>query len=303
MVKNCENSIESAVVTATNHNQALAGDKNVTHDVCGKQIIEIPLSELFSPEFHPFEVRCDEAMQQLAESVQRYGVREPGIVRKRPGGGYELLCGNRRKHACEIAGITTLPVVVHELTDDEAVIVMIDSNLERRERILPSERALAYKLKMDALNHSGVKGERYSCDIVTAQTGLKKNQIYRFIRLTELIDALSDKADRGQIAFNPAVELSYLSVREQSFVADAMEKYQIKPSLSQAVRLKKLKQSGRLTVEIIDRILSEEKKPLQNVPKDGMRFRKYFPPEYSAKQIEEVIVELVKSWKRREVRI
>ncbi|GHV47138.1 hypothetical protein FACS189499_04110 [Clostridia bacterium] len=227
-------------------------------------ITEIPLDKLHEPDCHPFQVNDDEAMNTLVESVKQYGVREPGLARPRANGGYELLCGNRRKRACELANINSMPIIIRKMDDDEATIAMIDSNLQQRERILPSEKAWAYKLKMEALNHSGVKADKLSCEIMAEQTGESASQIFRFIRLTELIVDLIDKVDTKQIAFNPAVELSYLSIVEQTAVANAMEKYQIKPSLSQAVRLKKLKQTGELTVGIIEKMLSEEKKSGQN---------------------------------------
>jgi ParB family chromosome partitioning protein len=227
---------------------------------------EIPLAELFPPEFHPFQVNDDEAMTRLTESVKQYGVREPGIVRPRAEGGYELLCGNRRKRACERAEMATMPVIIRELSDDLAVLVMIDSNLEQQENILLSEKAWAYKMMMDALNHNGVKGEQHSYEIMMERTGESKNQIFRVIRLTDLIVTLTDKVDVRQLAF-----------------------------YSQAVRLKKLKQSGKLTLEMIDEILSEAKKPPKGEPTGSARFRKYFPPEYSKKQIEDAIIELRQS--------
>ena len=188
-------------------------------------------------------------MFRLVESVKEYGVREPGLARPRDEGGYELLCGNRRKRACELAGLTSMPVIIRELNDDLAAIIMVDSNLEQREKILPSERAWAYKVMMEALNHNGVKGEQHSYEIMFERTGVKKNQIFRIIRLTDLIITLLDKVDAKQLAFNPAVELSYLSLTEQTAVVDAMEAHEVKPSLSQAIRLKKLKQDGKLTLD------------------------------------------------------
>jgi ParB family chromosome partitioning protein len=288
------------VVRKTTGNLALTGYDDIFHVVPELAMIrEIPLAELFPPEFHPFQVNDDEAMKKLAESVKRYGVREPGLARKREDGGYELLVGNRRKRACEIAGINSMPVTVRELTDDEAAIIMVDSNLLHRERILPSEKAWAYKIKMEALNHNGVKAEMHSVDVLVEQTGEKRSQIFRLIRLTELIADLLDKVDARKLAFNPAVELSHLSIPEQTAVAECMAKYEVKPSLSQAVRLKKMKQAGTLTLDAIEKILAEEKKPPQGEPTDSMRFRKYFPPEYSKKQIETVIFGLLKEWKAR----
>jgi len=267
----------------------------------GERITEIPLSDLHAPEFHPFQVNDDAEMQNLVDSVKQYGVREPGLARPRADGepGYELLAGNRRRRACELAGLTTLPVIVRELNDDDAVIAMVDSNLQQREKLLFSEKAWAYRVKMEALNHKGIKAESHSVDIITAQTGESRNQIFRLIRLTELIPALLDGVDARKIAFNPAVELSYLSRTEQTTVAKTMELYEIKPSLSQAVRMRELKRSETLTEITITKILSEAKKPPKNEPKGSVRFRKYFPPDYSQKQMDKVIVGLLSEWKAR----
>jgi len=267
------------------------------HD--GESIVEMPLAELYPPDFHPFQVNNDEAMTRLVENIKRYGVREPGLARPRIDGGYELLCGNRRKMACEIAGIPTLPVIIREMDDDSAAIAMVDSNLEQREKLLYSEKAWAYRVKLEALDHNGIKGDMLSVEVLVEQTGESKNQIFRLVRLTELVLALLDKVDAKQLAFNPAVELSYLSQKEQSVAAAAMEMYAVKPSLSQAVRLKKMKQAGTLTIEAIEKMFSEAKKPPKSEPTGSMRFRKYFPPEYSPKQIDEVIVELLTDWKAR----
>ena len=262
-------------------------------------VIEIPLTDLHPPGFHPFQVNDDAAMQRLAKSVKRYGVREPGIARPRAEGGYELIAGNRRKRACELAGVSTLPVIIREMDDATAAIAMVDSNLLHRETILPSEKAWAYRVKLEALNHKGIKGDAHSVDVLVAQTGESRNQIYRFVRLTELIFTLLDKVDACQLAFNPAVELSYLSITEQTAVADAMDRYEVKPSFSQAVRLKKLKQSGKLTIDIIGAILSESKRPPRGEPTGRARYRRFFPPEYSPKQIDEVIIELLREWSAR----
>ena len=267
----------------------------------GEIIVEIPLEQLFPPEFHPFQVNDDVAMYRLADSIKENGVREPGLVRPRVDGGYELLCGNRRKRGCELANRPTLPVIIRELDNASAVLVMVDSNLEQREKILLSERAWAYKMMMEALNHNGIKGERHSHEIMVERTGVKKSQLFRIIRLTELIITLLDKVDANQLAFNPAVELSHLSLTEQTAVADAMAAYGVKPSLSQAVRLKKLKQDGKLTLEAIDHMLSEEKKPPKGEPTGSARYRRFFPPTYSPKQIDTVIVELLTNWKAKAI--
>ena len=265
----------------------------------GEAVMEIPLTELHPPECHPFLVADDSAMYRLAESIKEHGVREPGLARPRAYGGYELLCGNRRKRGCELAELETMPVIVRELNDAESVLVMVDSNLQQREKILPSEMALAYKMMMEALNHNGFKGESHSYEIMVERTGVKKSQLFRIIRLTELIVTLLDMVDGNQLAFNPAVELSYLSVSEQTAVAKAMEAHEAKPSLSQAIRLKKMSQSGELTVEMIDVLIAEEKKPPKGEPTGSARYRNFFPTSYTPKQIDAVIVELLTDWKAR----
>jgi ParB family chromosome partitioning protein len=263
-----------------------------------EKIRMIPLTELHQPDLYPFRIADDTEMSSLAESVKQFGVREPCLARPRTEGGYELISGNRRKRACELAGVTELPVIVRNLDDNEAIIAMVDSNLCQREQILPSEKAFAYKMKMDAMNHSGVKADKHSCEIMSENTGDSTAQIFRYIRLTELVEVLLDKVDCGELAFTPAVELSFLSYEEQFAVAESIAKHDVKPSLSQAVRLKKLHQAGRLTAELIDQILAEEKKPFAELPKGSLRFRKFFPPEYSARQIEEVIMGLLNDWQK-----
>jgi ParB family chromosome partitioning protein len=244
-------------------------------------------------------------MQRLVKSVKLYGIREPGLVRPRSdGSSYELICGNRRKRACELAGIAVIPVLVRNLDDDSAAIAMVDSNLEQREKLLYSEKAWAYRVKLEALNHKGAKSDipgQLSVDILCEQTGESKNQIFRLVRLTELVITLLDKVDTKQLAFNPAVELSYLSQKEQTIVASAMDKHDVKPSLSQAIFLKKMKQSGDLTLDAIEQILMEEKKPSKNEAKGAMRFREYFPIHYSAKQIDNVIIKLLTAWKAGDI--
>lgn len=282
----------------SSNNLSLAGFGDIfTASTGGEQISMVPLSELHPPEFHPFQVNDDEAMKSLAESVKMYGVREPGLARKRTEGSYELLCGNRRKRACELSGISVMPVIIRELDDDSAAIAMVDSNLQQREKLLLSEKAWAYRVKMEALNHNGIKGENHSFQIMVEQTGESKNQIYRLIRLTELVPALLDKVDVRQLAFNPAVELSYLSRKEQAIVVDAMAKYEVKPSLSQAVRLKKLSQDRKLTSEVVEPLLSEEKKPPKST--ERVSYSRFFPPDYSAKQIDAVIIKLLTDWKEK----
>ena len=277
--------------------------KNITKDMDGETVVHIPLDELHPPEFHPFHVFDDESMERLVKNVKKYGVREPGLVRLRQDedgnhiGGYELLCGNRRKRACELAEIATLPVIIRDLDNHNAAIAMVDSNLEQRETLLYSEKAWAYQIKLEALNHQGKQSDNpgeLSVDILCEQTGESKNQIFRLVRLTKLVVTLLDKVDAKQLAFNAAVELSYLTMTEQTAVSSAMESYDIKPSVSQAGRLKKLSKDGKLTTEKIDAMLSEVKKMPKGEPTGSARFRKYFPPEYSKKQIEEEIIALLK---------
>ena len=287
--------------TSTIGNLALSGYndifKSTAPEMSGERIERIPLFDLHPPEFHPFHVNDDDAMTRLSENIKLNGVNEPGIARPRDDGGYELLCGNRRKRACEIIGIATMPVIIRELDDDSAAILMVDSNLEQREKLLLSEKAWAYRVKMEALNHKGIKGDIHSVEILVEQTGESRNQIFRLIRLTELIITLLDKVDARQLAFNPGVELSYLTHKEQTAVAEAMEKYEVKPSRSQAVRLKKLSQSGELNEQVIDSILSEEKNPIKDKTEGMMFFRDYFPPEYTPKQMEDVIISLLAEWR------
>jgi len=283
-------------------NLALAGYDdifNVGTPKDGERVQSLSLTELYAPDCHPFQVNNDEQMTLLVESVKQYGVREPGLARTRTDGGYELLCGNRRKRACELAGLTEMPVIVRELDDDLAIIAMVDSNLQQREAILPSEKAWAYRMKMNALNHNGVKGEQYSCDIMEEQMGESKAQIFRFIRLTELVESLLDMVDAKQLAFNPAVELSHLPYDKQHIIVDCIAKYEIRPSLSQTVKMKKMNKAGTLTAEIIDQILSETKgqaAPKSKEDKTIRKFKRFFPDDYTPLQIENVIISLLQNW-------
>ena len=265
----------------------------------GECVQMLPLDELHEPDPHPFAVRDDDAMMKLAENIREYGVREPGLARPIADGGYELLCGNRRKRACVLVGLVEMPVIVRELTNAQAILAMVDSNLHQRETILPSEKAWAYRCRMEALNHSGVKAEQNSCVIMAEQTGESTAQIFRFIRLTELVEPLLDMVDAKKLALTPAVELSHLTYEEQHIVADCMAKHEIRPSFSQAVRMKKLKQDDKLTVDTIDAILAEDKKFPKGEPTGSARYRRFFPPNYSKKQIDEIIVELLTDWKAR----
>nr|WP_312577797.1 ParB/RepB/Spo0J family partition protein [Sedimentibacter sp.] len=277
----------------------------ITVPANSEAVIELPLNRLHPPEFHPFQVRNDDAMKKTAESVKKYGVIVPGLVRPRPNGDYELIAGNRRKLASELSGKETMPVIVREMDDDEAVIIMVDTNLEQRESLLPSEKAWACRIKLEALKHRGVVVDgidigTLSVAVVSEQVGESKSQIYRIIRLTELVPGLIDLVDAKKIAFNPAVELSYLSRKEQSGLLDAMAKYEATPSLPQAQRLKKLSQSKELTIEKIDSILAEEKKEPVKVTLTGSRLKQYFPQSYTPKQMEKVIMGLLENWHRKQ---
>ncbi|MCL1882708.1 MAG: ParB/RepB/Spo0J family partition protein [Defluviitaleaceae bacterium] len=259
-----------------------------------EKVVLIPLDKLQPPEFHPFQVKDDEAMKTLVENIKENGVMMPGIVRPRSDGDYELVAGNRRKRACELAGLVSMPVLVREMDDATATIIMVDTNISQREKLLCSERAWAYWIKMQALGHKGIKDEKQSIDVLVEQTGESRSQIFRLMRLTELIVELMDKVDAKQLAFNPAVELSYLSKPEQKVVLSTMEKYGIKPSLSQALQLKKLKQSGELSEEKIGTILSMRK--ISTKTSNNAQYRKFFPPGYTAKQMDDVIVGLLQDW-------
>ena len=265
----------------------------------GEHVIGIPICELFTPEFHPFHIVDDFLMRRLVRSIKNYGVREPGLARPRTEGGYELLSGNRRKRACELAGIKEMPIIIRNMDDDNAAIAMIDSNLEHREQLLLSEKAWAYRIKLEALNHRGAKSEEpgeLSVQVLCEQTGESKNQVFRLIRLTYLVPDLSDKVDAKKLAFNPAVELSYLSRKEQVMVVDAMAKYENKPSLSQAGRLKKISQGSGLTPKEVEDILSEPKKTLDSAKVTALQFSRFFPESYTPKQMEDVIFDLLASW-------
>jgi len=287
----------------TNGNLALVGFDDIFKSsvtlLKGETIVDMPIAQLHPPEFHPFHVFDDPSMTRLMKSIVQHGVREPGLARPRVAGDYELLCGNRRKRACELATLPTMPVIIRELDDNNAALAMVDSNLEQREKLLYSEKAWAYRIKMEALNHSGVKADMLSVDVLVEQTGESKNQIFRLVRLTELIVALLDRVDARQLAFNPAVELSYLSQVEQTAVASAMDEYEVKPSLSQAVRLKKMKQNGSLTIDSIRAMLSETKKTPKGEPSVSKRFQKFFPADYSQKQMDSVIIELLTDWQSK----
>lgn len=277
-----------------------------------EQVQQIPIEELFPFKEHPFKVLDDEAMQRTVESVAQYGVLAPLIARPRPEGGYEIISGHRRQHAAELAGLETLPVIVREMTDDAAVILMVDSNLQR-EHILPSERALAYKMKLDAMrrtsgrpskeNVSQIGTQKRSDQIMAEELGESRNQIQRFIRLTNLIPELLDLVDEKKISFNPAVELSYLDEAQQRDFLQTMDETQNAPSLSQAQRMKKLAQEGKFTYEAAFAIMGEAKKDeLDKVVIKNDTLKKYFPHSYTPRQMEDVIIKLLEQWQRRQQR-
>ena len=276
-----------------------------------EKVREIPLAELHPFKNHPFKVLDDESMQRTVESIARFGVLSPAIARPSPDGGYELVAGHRRHHACELVGMETMPVIVRELDDDAATILMVDSNLQR-EIILPSERAFAYKMKLEAMRHQGertdltsrqVVGKLEAADMLGKDTGESGRQIQRFIRLTELIPELLDMVDQKQIAFNPAVELSFLKPEEQKQLLEAMDYAQATPSLSQAQRLKKYSQEGKCTFEVMCTVMDEEKKTdLDRVIIKQDVLRKYFPKSYTPKQMEDTIIRLLEQWQRKKQR-
>lgn len=271
--------------------------------------MEIPLTELHAFKNHPFKVRDDEAMMETADSIRQYGVLVPAIARPNPNGGYELIAGHRRHRASELAEKETMPVIVRDLDDDAATIIMVDSNLQREE-LLPSERAFAYKMKLEAMkrqagrpskeNVSQLGTQKRSDQILAEQVGQSRNQIQRYIRLTELIPPLLDKADEKEIALNPAYELSFLKPEEQQMLVETMEYELSTPSVSQAQRMKKLSQEGKLTDDAILSIMSEEKKDaLDKVTLTGDTLRKYFPKSYTPKKMQETIIKLLEQWQRR----
>jgi len=280
-----------------------------------ERVQEIPLSELHPFKNHPFRVVDDEAMQRTVESVAQFGVLAPALARPRPEGGYELVAGHRRMRASELAGLETMPVIVRQMDDDTATIAMVDSNLQR-ETLLPSERAFAYKMKMEAMarragrpskENSGPGGRGFpgkeSREIIAEQTGESARQVQRFINLTNLIPELLDMVDRKEIAFNPAVELSFLKKEEQQGFLEAMDYGQSTPSLSQAQRIKKLSQAGMCTQEAMNTIMNEEKKSeLDTVTLKNDVLRKYFPRSYTPKQMQDTIIRLLEQWQKKRQR-
>ena len=279
-----------------------------------EQVQQIPIGELFPFKNHPFKVLDDESMQRTVESVEQYGVLSPLIARPRAEGGYEIISGHRRQHAAQLAGLETLPVIVRNMDDDAAVLLMVDSNLQR-ETILPSERAFAYKMKLEAMKHQAGRptqdnysqvGNNFgtlSSEEMAEELGTSKNQIFRYIRLTSLIPELLDMVDEKKIAFNPAVELSYLDESQQRDFLEAMNDTQNAPSLSQAQRLKKLAQEGHFSYDVAFAVMGEEKKDeLDKVVIKNDTLRKYFPRSYTPKQMEDTIIKLLEQWQRKQQR-
>ena len=273
-----------------------------------EQVQQIPVSELFPFKNHPFKVLDDDSMTRTVESISQFGVLAPLIARPRPEGGYEIISGHRRQHAAELAGLETLPVIVRQMDDDAAIILMVDSNLQR-EHILPSERAFAYKMKLDAMKNQGTRSDLTSTQVVSKlrsneKLGAENNQsretVRRFIRLTNLIPELLDMVDNKTVSFNPAVELSYLSPEQQQEVIRAMDDTQNFPSVSQAKRIKKLAQDGTFTTETVVAIMGEEKKSeLDTVTIKNDTLRKYFPRNYTPKQMEDTIIKLLEQWQKK----
>ena len=281
-------------------------------DAQRERVLEIPLSELHPFKNHPFKVKDDESMMETADSVRQYGVLVPAIARPDPEGGYELVAGHRRRRASELAEKETMPVIVRDLDDDAATIIMVDSNLQR-ESLLPSERAFAYKMKLEAVKHQGARtdltsrqvGEKSQTSIqkVADQAGESQRQVQRYIRLTELIPELMDMVDEKKIALNPAYELSFLKKEEQVDLLDAMDSEQATPSLSQAQRLKKYSQEGHLTLDMMRVIMGEEKKSdLDRVTFTSDTLRKYFPKSYTPQRMQETIIKLLEAWQKKRQR-
>ena len=279
-----------------------------------EQVQQIPIGELFPFKNHPFKVLDDESMQRTVESVEQYGVLSPLIARPRPEGGYEIISGHRRQHAAQLAGLDALPVIVRQMDDDAAVLLMVDSNLQR-ETILPSERAFAYKMKLEAMKHQAGRptqdnysqvGNNFgtlSSEEMAEELGTSKNQIFRYIRLTNLVPELLDMVDEKKIAFNPAVELSYLDESQQRDFLEAMNDTQNAPSRSQAQRLKKLAQEGHFSYDVAFAVMGEEKKDeLDKVVIKNDTLRKYFPRSYTPKQMEDTIIKLLEQWQRKQQR-
>lgn len=279
-------------------------------DADREKVVEIALSELHPFPGHPFQVRDDDSMKEAVESVKEYGVLTPAIVRPREEGGYEIVAGHRRKHACELAGLETIPAIIRDIDRDMATIIMVDSNLQR-ENISPMEKAQAYKMKLEAIKRQGARtdltsaqvAQKLSVERVGEEAGVSKDQVRRYIRLTELSPPLQQMVDDKKIAVTPAVELSYLKPEEQALVVETIESEQATPSLSQAQRMKKLSQSGKLNEDTMLGIMSEEKKPEKyDLTISGDKLRKYFPRSFTPRQMEDTILKLLEGWQRKRQR-
>ena len=279
-------------------------------DAAREKIMEIPLSELFPFEGHPFSVKDDDAMKETVESVKEVGVVVPAIARPREGGGYELIAGHRRKRACELAGLETMPVIVRDMDRDAAIVVMVDSNLQR-ENISPIEKAKALRMKLEAIKRQGARtdltstqvAQKLSVEQVGDEAGISKDQVRRYVRLTELSPELQQMVDDKKIAMTPAVEISYLKPEEQALLVETIESEQATPSLSQAQRMKKMSQEGKLTEDTMLSVMSEQKKPeVDRIVFTGDTLRKYFPKSYTPKKMEETIIGLLESWMKKRQR-
>ena len=289
----------------TNSLDELFSSQEERDDTKLERVKEIPLYELHPFKTHPFKIQNDDEMKRLIESIQKFGTLTPALARPLPEGGYELISGHRRLAACQVLGIETMPVIIREMSDDEAVIAMVDANLQR-EHILPSEKAFAYKMKLDAIKHQGVSSSQLGTKLIRSDekvamdAGESRNQVQRYIRLTYLIPELLEMVDDGKIAFNPAVEISYLDKAEQQVLLDAMEQNDCTPSHAQSIRLKKLSQEGVLQDQTIYDILAEQKPNQQEQYKfKREEIRKYFPKSYTDKQVCDTVIKLLEQWQRR----
>jgi len=302
---------KSGINVALNSYDDIFGTDQTREEAAREKILQLNVSELHPFTNHPFKVLDDESMQKMVDSIREYGVLVPVVARPLESGGYEIISGHRRHHAAQLAGVENVPVIVREMDDDTATILMVDSNLQR-ENILPSERAFSYKMKLEALKHQGERrdltsgqfGQKsvgsVSRDILAEKAGDSSRNVQRFIRLTNLIPELLDKVDEKKISFNPAVELSYLPPEEQKNFLEVMEELQTAPSLSQTQRLKRLSQEGRCSREAMEIILEEDKKaPLDRVVFDNDVISRYFPKSYTKKQMEDTILKLLDQWKRK----
>lgn len=292
----------------TNSLDELFSSQEERDDAKLERVKEIPLYELHPFKTHPFKIQNDDEMKRLIESIQKFGTLTPALARPLPEGGYELISGHRRLAACQVLGIETMPVIIREMSDDEAVIAMVDANLQR-EHILPSEKAFAYKMKLDAIKHQGVSSSQLGTKLIRSDekvamdAGESRNQVQRYIRLTYLIPELLEMVDDGKIAFNPAVEISYLDKAEQQVLLDAMEQNDCTPSHAQSIRLKKLSQEGVLQDQTIYDILAEQKPNQQEQYKFKREdIRKYFPQSYTDKQVCDTVIKLLEQWQRRRER-